>query len=286
MEDEKVVLVLSVPRGTEPVYYAHHKPYVRHITQARPANPEEVVDLIRRHLRIATTQEDDDSGESQFLSDVARILIRVGIYADEAEERIVNPWLDQWLSEYENLARELRELSVKEEAETTGISADLSSLADALEKVSRFQFYLGSGDKFQEVVRSASDLAQELKKSRIDSAQLSDSAKKQLRQYLKESARKLESLSTRAHEIAEEGRTAELQAEASQIGMDLRSLLGYSADWPPLSARDKMGEIARDLHLVETRRLSLDGGASVRAVVDKVQEINSALEEIIEGINP
>lgn len=48
MVDGQVVLAIDVPKGPEPVYYAGNVPYVRHLTSARPAEPHEVANLIRR----------------------------------------------------------------------------------------------------------------------------------------------------------------------------------------------------------------------------------------------
>ncbi len=45
-----VVPVVVVPPGTEPVYYVNHKPYLRRGQSASPAEPHEVVELVRRYL--------------------------------------------------------------------------------------------------------------------------------------------------------------------------------------------------------------------------------------------
>jgi ATP-dependent DNA helicase RecG len=37
------VLFIQVPKGTEPVYYSNNIPYVRHLSESRPAEPHEVV---------------------------------------------------------------------------------------------------------------------------------------------------------------------------------------------------------------------------------------------------
>ncbi|GAF69599.1 unnamed protein product, partial [marine sediment metagenome] len=34
IEENKVVLAILVPKGSQPIYYSHHIPYVRHITQS------------------------------------------------------------------------------------------------------------------------------------------------------------------------------------------------------------------------------------------------------------
>ena len=45
-EDGKNVLVIEVPRGTQPIYYSGNKPYVRHLTSSRPAEPHEVIEKV------------------------------------------------------------------------------------------------------------------------------------------------------------------------------------------------------------------------------------------------
>lgn len=47
--EDRVVLILDVPKGAEPVYYCGNVPYVRHVSQSRPAEPQEVSALIRAH---------------------------------------------------------------------------------------------------------------------------------------------------------------------------------------------------------------------------------------------
>ncbi|MBC8217239.1 MAG: ATP-binding protein [Planctomycetes bacterium] len=41
--------LVTVPKGAEPVYYVQGKPYLRDNNESRPATPEEVKELIRRH---------------------------------------------------------------------------------------------------------------------------------------------------------------------------------------------------------------------------------------------
>jgi len=47
LEDGKVVLAVEVKRGSQPIYYSNNIPYVRHITQAHPAAPQEVIDRVK-----------------------------------------------------------------------------------------------------------------------------------------------------------------------------------------------------------------------------------------------
>lgn len=49
VESEKTVLVVDVPKQSDPVYYYDLRPYVRDERRARPAEPDEVVDLVWAH---------------------------------------------------------------------------------------------------------------------------------------------------------------------------------------------------------------------------------------------
>ena len=49
-ESEKAICIIDVPEGTQPLYYVHNIPYLRHLTQSRPAHPEEVIAKVRQWL--------------------------------------------------------------------------------------------------------------------------------------------------------------------------------------------------------------------------------------------
>ena len=53
-EDEKTVIVIFVPKGRQPIYYSNGKPYVRHITESRTAEPHEVIEFIQKLLPVST----------------------------------------------------------------------------------------------------------------------------------------------------------------------------------------------------------------------------------------
>src|SRR5260221_7381114 len=53
IENDKVVMVVAVPRGPQPIYYAADVPYVRHLSSARPAQPQEVIEHILAWARAS-----------------------------------------------------------------------------------------------------------------------------------------------------------------------------------------------------------------------------------------
>lgn len=50
-EEGKSVCRIAVPKGTEPVYYVNNVPYVRHLTESRPAEPHEVENFVIHQLQ-------------------------------------------------------------------------------------------------------------------------------------------------------------------------------------------------------------------------------------------
>ena len=49
--NELDIAVIEIPKGPEPVYYTRNGvPYIRHGSMSRPALPQEVNELIKRHL--------------------------------------------------------------------------------------------------------------------------------------------------------------------------------------------------------------------------------------------
>lgn len=114
VEENKIVLVLQIPRGDQPIYYCQGMPYVRHLTDSRPAGPHEVVGPVQEWL--ATRQRGDtESGagdeEVEFWSDVAMILRDRLMWAEEVGDRQVNPGLASLKSTFSYVAEAARRLA-------------------------------------------------------------------------------------------------------------------------------------------------------------------------------
>lgn len=77
IEGDSVVLVISVPKGSQPVYYSNNVPYIRHLTDARPANPHEVLDRVTEYLErsVNSLEESEPDEKMQLYSGLARILV-------------------------------------------------------------------------------------------------------------------------------------------------------------------------------------------------------------------
>lgn len=284
VEDGKVVLVILVPKGAQPVYYSSNTPYVRHLTQACPAEPHEVLERVSAHLQTTTSPaaKEADDEKSQFYSRLAKVLSDVLVITDEASDRQINPWLDMWRSDLSYAASELREMAVLPIAEVDGVEGELKELAIALDEVANMRLYLGSGGDLEKGVNHIAELAQGLMEKLFSDAPLAEGALDQVRELLRTSALKLQDLYERSGEMVDSGRVEELQHEASELARPLTRVCWYNIDSIGANVKLELKEVARTLHLTETMQLYMDGGKSMRAVVDRIQESAEKLRELSE----
>lgn len=284
VEDGKVVLVILVPKGAQPVYYSSNTPYVRHLTQACPAEPHEVIERVAAHLQAAPGPAGNEVGDekSQFYSGLARVLSDVLVVTDEADERQFNPWLDMWRSDLGYAASELRDMAVLEIAEAEGVEPELKELAKALDEVANMRLYLGSGGDLQQGVNDVAKLAKGIMEKHFADASLAEGTLDQVRELIRTSALKLRDLYERSGEMVDSGRIEELQNQASELARPLTRVCWYNIDPIGSGVKSELKGVARTLHLTETMRLYMDGGASMRAVVDRIKESADKLAELSE----
>jgi len=282
VENDLVVLALIVPKGSQPVYYCHHVPYIRHITESRPAEPHEVLELVQESLtrRFENTGDAETESRSVMYSELARILISILIYEDEMRERNVNPWLEMWRTDFRYAASEIRDLSVRDELANENFTEDLKALADALDEVGTFRMYIGCGPELDRITHNALNIARQIKEERIDPIPLGKGSKEKLEGIIISSSRKLNGLVSRVDTMIESGRIEEFQFEASDIGRNLLEVTYYKTDYLDEGFVQELRLISRELHLVETMRLYIDGGKSLQAVKDKVLACSKGLESL------
>ena len=61
-EGSTTVLFIRVQEGNQPVYYCEGRPYIRHLTESRPAKPEEVVARVMQYASARTASEPSQEG--------------------------------------------------------------------------------------------------------------------------------------------------------------------------------------------------------------------------------
>jgi len=285
-ENELVVLVINVPHGKQPVYYSGNTPYLRHLTESRPAEPHEVVDLISEHLINRGIGEDKggDDLRSSFYSELARIIGDTLIYANQVDERNVNPWLDQWRSAFGYAAEELRELAAQDLAIDDNLDEELRDIANSLDEVSKFRLTLGCGPALDKLVKKAKEKLESIKGSKIDNIALSQDSLDYIKETIITTARKLRDLVTRSNDLVESGNIEELQEDASELGYDILRVSKFNIVNLGKGVKESLIDVGRTLHLIETMRISMDGGASMRAIVEKIAQSSDDLETIIKNI--
>lgn len=284
VEDGKVVLVILVPKGAQPIYYSSNTPYVRHLTQACPAEPHEVIERVSAYLQAnpVPSESEADDGKSRFYSDLARVLSDILVVADEAEDRLINPWLDMWRSDFGYAASELRDMAVSTIAGAEGVESELKELAKALDEVANMRLNIGSGGDLKQGVDRAVKLARGMLEKHFAKVPLADGTLDQVRELIRTTALKLGDLYERSTEMVDSGRIEEFQSQASELARPLARVCWYNIDPLGEGVRSELKDVARTLHLTETMPLYMDGGASMRAVVDRVRESADKLRQLSE----
>ena len=220
----------------------------------------------------------------QLLSAPASELITIIIFGQEVEQRSMNPWLDSLRFQFEQSARILRELATRDAAIRHSLVADLQQLTELLDNAAHLRLHSGSWPEYFAFVTQATEKATIVKRDQIDSVPLATESLCEVLSTLVKTKRQLEELAARAAEMPHQGRLDELQTESSQIGLTLLRLGNYSIDGLQAGLSKRLLEIGRDLHLVETMQVYLDGGRSVAAVVDRVQKNSKELSELSEAL--
>ena len=281
VESTEVVLVILVPKGSQPLYYSENRPFLRHLSESRPAEPHEVVDLVRSWLQSNAPASMEEDGSSEITTELLRLLTDLIIYGEEINHRNINPWLDLVLNQFRYASATLRQVSALPVAVENGLTPELESLANSLDEVLAIPIVIGYWDNFEKHVRQVVERAKTIKSRFFDSYGLSTSNESEVKKALLSQVRKLRSLDGRAEKFIDQGRLEDVQTEASEIGLALLHF-GYL----PLAdlragLSEVVQEVGHDLHLIETARIYMDGGKSVRAIIDRIKADRQRLEEAL-----
>ncbi len=276
METNLVVLIISVPKGSEPIYYSQGKPYLRHITSSRPAEPHEVVERIRHYLssRLENPESDESNEETDFYTRLASILVRILVWRDiPIDERHLNPSLDEWRSECAQAASNLREMATTDIAVHLELDESMREVADSLEEFASFQLYLGGGEELEAVEAHAIDLVDKFKQRTIDPLPLSDTSIIQAKTLIRENSRRLTDLAIRAEQMVNNGRIDEVTSEIGLIGSQLMQLSAYNGlRVLGRNLLEQLRQIGVNLRLLEMERIYMDGGVSMRRLIEGISE--------------
>lgn len=273
-EGEHIVLIIAVPKGPEPVYYVDFRPYIRHLTESRRAQPNEVIELFRAWT--TSNQPAKPKPQQVFLQGLFVMFAEITSWYEEADLRQVNPWLDTLRYLYGGYANSMREMTHDHIAKELEIVELLGMLADALDGVSHLRMHFGAWPdylaKHEEVKQLIDDIVTAIKDQGVDLTLDRTSIIPLLQSHYD----RLQVLSDRAHALIEQNRREELQREAADFGRRILTVVCH-----PLLDGDsdfaRLKTLGHRLTMTETLTIYMDGGASLQKLED---EIVSATREL------
>lgn len=280
-----VVVAIEVAKGDSPLYYAGNVPYLRQITAARPAEPQEVIDRVLAWDR-ARNQDSEESPEATFISQVATLVIDVLVYAGELDERDAKPWIDELRNNLSWLAGRARDLAVDAPTECSDMIPALETLASNLDRAAHERLFIGAGwDEMQNAAGAAMETASAIRSRWIDTKTVSEASIDGVQDVVATTSRKLNSLASRLEAMDEQNRLDEIQSEASQHGLLLLKAATFGLGLGGPDSLAELTSIGRLLRDVETRRLPSDGGQSVARILADIRRASATLTEWLQRLN-
>lgn len=278
IESDRVVMGIVVPEGSEPIYYASGVPYLRDLSTSRPAEPHEVVALVKRHLGIVESESTNEA--PAWLPKITVALMPVIVLSAQVGERLVDPWFSSWRAQFNYSVVALRDLIADNEL-SNEMSAELERLSQRVEEVVEFRTYIGSGPKLRTLVSEVSTEAIDYWDRYLGPVLALQYDRQTAEPGIAKCLRILDSLGSRAHKMLFSGQSDEFLAEVAEVGQTLLkiALLHLRATEPDFYLR--LAELAQSLHLVETRTLYMDGGQSQEQLMQWVGQLRDKLNELM-----
>jgi hypothetical protein len=215
--------------------------------------------------------EETTDGRAQFLATLMRDLASVVILGEELEHRGVNPWLDLIRSTFGNVASILREAAADQIAINEELDASLLDAAETLDHFAKLRLHLGSGSDISRTANAAVSQAKDLLR-RIGPEVTAHVSPKQILDQLAVIWRKLAILNSQANKTPRNTSMEELQAQASELGLQILHIAQYDVDRLAPDLRSALVATGHDLHVSETERVYIDGGASVARIVNNIKK--------------
>lgn len=220
-----------------------------------------------------------------FLSPLASELILVLIFGEEFEYRNLNPWLDSARFQFQSSADSLRELALADVAKDRSLESELDALAELLDSAAHLPLSSTSWPELSSLINQAVDKAKAIKADQIDSVSIADESVLKVRLTLQDAHKKLDKLASRAEKLVNQGRFEDAQEEASQLGLTILRIGYFNVDCIQSGLGNKLREIGKDLHLVETLRVSHFGDYSSLKIVERIQKDNQTFGAIIGSLH-
>jgi ATP-dependent DNA helicase RecG len=157
-DEERVVMRIDVPKGSEPVYYVGGIPYLRDITASRPARATEVKETYQRYFQATRAPPPDP--QQNFLRRLIEQFSDIRLLLYDYRDHLIRPDINQMLYDLGASGRILLRMSSETPSKELGVEEQLVRISERLEDLESHTFYIGnkSVDEFGEKAKSCMDL--------------------------------------------------------------------------------------------------------------------------------
>lgn len=270
--DDKAVLAIEVPEGSAPVYYSANIPYLRQMTAARPMAPDEVVAHIVAWYE-AGTEDSRETAEARFLGELAEFLVDADVAAREARIRSGKPWSDMLRSSAGYLASRARELAASAPNELIDTAAPLGEIAEAFDIMAHERTAMNrSRAPFFGAIDTILETIDAIRPRWLPHEIFGEETEANQREQVGKISRQLAGLVSRATERERFLRTQEILEEAAGYGDTLARLASAGVALGGTERVERLRDIAEAIRELETRRLPMDGGASINRMIDDLEK--------------
>jgi hypothetical protein len=220
-----------------------------------------------------------------WLKDLIEALIPVMVFGPEAEERMADPWLSEWLAQFHNSAERIREVIATNEIALEH-RPELRNLASKLDEVANAPIAIGSGPDIFAGARDALSLAHELWERVIEPQQTRFASAEVANGIVERASRRLDDLVERGRDLLFTRPEGEFEGKVAEVGVDLLNvgLIHLQRDSPSVAI--ELIQLGHKLHLVETTTLYCDGGQSIENLVKHVTGLRDSLQAIQQSAFP
>lgn len=194
--------------------------------------------------------------------------------------RCLTPWVDEWTFEAEHRAAQLRTIATSDWALENAHAESLEALADKLDEVTGFTHALGTGGSFEEVCREARANADDLMQNLIWPVKVDAESEAAVRSKVVSCARQLDSTWARAAKNVFDGRVEKAKEESARAGADLANWTYLPLAFLTEDTRPKLRETALGFVGLAAFRTYMDGGESVRRLVERGRQLTDELLEV------
>lgn len=226
-----IVAAIFVEHGPAPVYYAGGIPYLRQLTSARPATPDEVIErVIAWHeARLAQRPKTDE-----LLSEVLQLVIGTLADVEDAsdDDRLSGQWLDQLLSKFAESSDTAWRLSSRCSTSRPALEIQLDHLASLLDEAASINLVAARGRaSLKTAISAVGAAALDIRRAWLD-AELAAGSPDEVESQVDDLIRTVANLAKRADSmVSKAGGVLDLQTKAGALGWALLRAAQLGVGW-------------------------------------------------------